>query len=316
MLSKRRSNIHPSSSAVLLRKGTHQSVSKTSDVTVLIPAVHFHTHYYTVTDPVPAEQRASKTRTVNFRLSPSPTPQNKKGILLFSVNIDSLPDEMKLHPSLLEFMEHVMKPFKGKIDSSGSTDSDSAESDSESGTVTPLVPAQSALTIPVDVTIFLHIRPSMVMLSCQPYSKVECGIALPDVNLCFSFVLFSPQVAESCTSRLSSVSSSSSVFSTSAVRNFNNFCVSGAVQAFSFNIYNPSVISTAQRDSGGPSQNRKEVIGLDLGLASVHVSRQAVKVVTPNMNGYEKMKISGLLCCIYLSIFCACIPVSNACVMC
>jgi len=289
MLSKRHSNIHPSSSAVILRKATRPTVSKTSDVTVLIPAVHFHTHYYSITELGPTEGQRAKPKGVSFRLFQSPPPQNKKGILLLSINIDSLPDEMKLHPSLLEFMEHVMKPFKAKIDSSGSADSDS---DSEAATGTPVVPSsQSAITIPVDVTIFLHIRPSMVMLSCQPYSKVECGIALPDVNLCFSFVLFSPQVAENSTSRLLSVSSSSSVFSTNIVRNFNNFSVSGAVQAFSFNIYNPSVVSA---HTDGPSQNRKEVIGLDLGLASVHISRQAVKVVTLDKNGYEKMKISGL----------------------
>lgn len=291
--------MNPSASAVFPRKliAGRPSVARDADVTIFIPAVHFHSHYYsTVVSELrvtSSDSRLTKPKSVNFKLSPPPTQPSKKGSLLFSVNIESLPAEMKLQPSLLEFMEQVMKPLKGNADSSISNDSDSAESDSESGPALPQSPtAPATISFPVEVTIFFHVKPSMVTLSCQPYSRVECSIAVPDVNLCCSFTLFSPQLAENSTSRLSS-SSSTSVLSRN-VQPFNNLCVSGAVQAFSFNIFNPSIYSTAQTDQSS-TETKKEVIGLTLGLASVHVSRQAVKVMpSPNKDSYEKMKISGV----------------------
>jgi len=298
MLSTRNIKINTSASHVFPRKViTRPLVTKDPDVTILIPAVHFHSHYYStsVTDlhPTSSENRLGRAKSVNFRFSPSPDPPSKKGSLLFSVNIDSLPGEMKLQPSLLEFMEQVMKPLKGNADSSVSNDSDSAESDSKSGSAMPQSPAAASISFPVEVTIFFHVKPSMVSLSCQPYSRVECSIGVPDVNLCCSFVLFSPQLAEKSTSRLSSSSTSSSVFSNN-IRPFNNLCVSGAVQAFSFNIFNPSISSTA-RTKQAPTETKKEVVGLTLGLASVHVSRRAVRVMsTPDKDSYEKMKISGV----------------------
>ena len=299
MLAARSAKINTSASAVFPRKllTGRPSATKDPDVTIFIPAVHFYSHYYsTVVSELRAtssESRMSKMKNVNFRLSPPPAPPSKKGSLLFSVNIDSLPEEMKLQPSLLEFMEQVMKPLKGNPDSSLSNESDSAESDSESGPALPQSPtAPASISFPVEVTIFFHVKRSKVTLSCQPYSRVECDIAVPDVNLCCSFVLFSPQLAENSTSKLSS-SSASSVLS-SNVQTFNNLCVSGAVQSFSFNIFNPSIISTARTDKSS-IETKKEVIGLFLGLASVHISRQAVKVMpSPNKDSYEKMKISGL----------------------
>lgn len=297
MLSTRSINMNTPASYVFPRKViVRPSVTRDPDVTIFIPAVHFHSHYYStsVTDlcSTSTEHKLGQGKSVNFRLSPSLVPSSKKGLLLFSVNIDSLPGEMKLQPSLLEFMEQVMKPLQGNADSSVSNDSDSAESDSESGPSMPQSPTPATISFPVEVTIFFHVKPSMVTLSCQPYSRVECSIAVPDVNLCCSFVLFSPQLAENFTSRLSS-STLSSVFS-STVQPFNNLCVSGAVQAFSFNIFNP-ISSTAKTDQA-PTENKKEVVGLTLGLASIHVSRRAVKVMsTPDKDSYEKMKISGML---------------------
>ena len=300
MLSVRSIKMNPSASAVFPRKilGNRPSVARDPDVTIFIPAVQYHSHYYsTLVSELrvsTSESRMGRTRNVNFRLSPSPVPPSKKGSLLVSVNIDSLPAEMKLQPSLLEFMEQVMKPLKGNDESSVSNDSDSAESDSESGPGLPQsTTAPATLSFPIEVTIFFHVKPSMVTLSCQPYSRVECSIAVPDVNLCCSFILFSPQLVENSASRLSSSSSSSAL--SGNTRPFNNLCVSGAVQAFSFNIFNPSISSTARTDRGS-TETKKEVIGLTLGLASVHISRRAVKVMSsPVQDSYEKMKISGVL---------------------
>lgn len=298
MLSVRSSKMNPSASAVFPRKllANRPSVARDPDVTIFIPAVQYHSHYYsTLVSEMRAstsESRMGRTKNVNFRLSPSPTPPSKKGSLLISVNIDSLPAEMKLQPSLLEFMEQVMKPLKGNAESSVSNDSDSAESDSESGPGLPQSPAApAAFSYPVEVTIFFHVKPSMVMLSCQPYSRVECSIAVPDVNLCCSFILFSPQLVENSGTRLSS--SSSSALSGN-IRPFNNLCVSGAVQAFSFNIFNPSICSTARTDQGS-TETKKEVVGLTLGLASVHISRRTIKVMpSPVKDSYEKIKLSGI----------------------
>lgn len=301
MLVARGIKIHPSASAIFPRKLTSQtSVTREPDMTIFIPAVHFHSHYYsTLVSELrisTSESRMGRPKSVNFRLSPSPPPPSKKGFLLFSVDIESLPTEMKLQPILLEFMEQVMKPIKSNTESTVSNDSDSTESDSENGPTIPQPPtAPASISFPIEVTIFFHVKPSAVTLSCQPYSRVECSIDLPDVNLCCSFVLFSPQLAETSATRLSSISSSSSLSST--VRPFNNLCVSGAVQAFSFNLFNPSISSTA-RTNKASTETKKEVIGLRLGLASVHVSRQAVKVMSsPGKDSYEKMKISGV--CFY-----------------
>lgn len=299
MLSMRSTKMNPSASAIFPRKllGGRPTTARDPDVTIFIPAVQYHSHYYsTLVSEVrtsTSESRLGRTKNVNFRLSPSPTPPSKKGSLLISVNIDSLPAEMKLQPSLLEFMEQVMKPLKGNAESSVSNDSDSTESDSESGPGLPQSPAAPAtLSYPVEVTIFFHVKPSMVTLSCQPYSRVECSIAVPDVNLCCSFILFSNQLVENSVTRLSS--SSSSALSGN-IRPFNNLCVSGAVQAFSFNIFNPSISSTARTDQSS-TETKKEVIGLTLGLASVHISRRSVKVMpSPVKDSYEKMKLSGIM---------------------
>ena len=298
MLGGRSSKINPSASAIFPRKllTSRSPVARDLDVTIFIPAVQFHAHYYSslVSElrVSTSESRMSRAKSVNFRFPPSPVPPSKKGSLLMSFNIDSLPAEMKLQPSLLEFMEQVMKPLKGNADSGVSNDSDSAQSDSESGTGLPQpLDTPTTLSYPIEVTIFFHVKPSMVTLSCQPYSRVECNIAVPDVNLCCSFVLCSPQLVENSASRLPSSSSSSL---SGNVRFFNNLCVSGAVQAFSFNIFNPNISSTARADN--TTETKKEVIGLRLGLASVHISRRAVKVMSPlTKDSYEKMKISGII---------------------
>ena len=128
----------------------------------------------------------------------------KKGILSVSAVVASLPEDIKLTPSLLEFIERVATPtiVATVVTSSSSSDSKGESGGEEGGGGGgDHAPQQQTaeswpISFPVHVTLAFQIQPSTVYLTCRPHSRVECIIQSPDVDFVVSFSLFCPQGLE------------------------------------------------------------------------------------------------------------------------
>ena len=126
----------------------------------------------------------------------------KKGILSVSAVVASLPEDTKLTPSLLEFIERVATPTTAAKVVTGSSSSDS---EGESGGGGDHAPQQQtaeswSTSFPVHVTLAFQFQPSTVYLTYRPHSRVECTciIQSPGVNFVVpSSLSFCPQGLES-----------------------------------------------------------------------------------------------------------------------
>ena len=63
--------------------------------------------------------------------------------------------------------------------SSDSTDLDASVTSLASG-------SYAYVSIPVDVVVYIKVKPSLVRFSCVPVSRVECLLRLPSLDLVFS----------------------------------------------------------------------------------------------------------------------------------
>lgn len=175
---------------------------------ILIPALTVKAHYQSIVgrsySNAPIPKSPSHSPPANL-LSDHLLPV-KKGVLSISAVIASLPEPIRLSPSLLEFIEQVARPTIAATIISGSSAS-STESEDESD---PIPSSDNwPLSFPVDVTLAFQIQPSTMHLTCQPQSLVECVIQSPDVNFVISFSLFTPQHHESDKTTTSPVGSGS-----------------------------------------------------------------------------------------------------------
>ena len=216
----------------------------------------------------------------------------KRGIFSVSFVVASTPEDMTLTPSLLEFVEQVVRPTIAatvSAESRGSSDSDSTdESDSEEveDRDTKTAEQTPAISFPVDVTISFHIQPSTVCLSCQPHSRVHCVVQSPDVSFVVSFSLFSPREVEG-------------PLTSSAPVTFNNLYVTGCLKTFTLQLLSPQVSTLKQKDSDAPKIENKEALSLTLGQALTHLSRKSVLTQQSKMSPpgsltiHSKLQVSG-----------------------
>ena len=215
----------------------------------------------------------------------------KKGILSVSAVVASLPEDIKLTPSLLEFIERVARPTIAAtvVTSSSSGDSDMESGGEEGGDHAPQQQTAESwpISFPVHVTLAFQIQPSTVYLTCQPHSRVECIIQSPDVNFIVSFSLFCPQGLEGAvTTSGGSPPDSLSLHSTSLQQSkanivvFNNLYVTGCLRTFVLQLYSPQV-STLKQSSREPAVEKKEALSLTLGQAFIHLSRKSVLALMP-----------------------------------
>lgn len=280
---------------------------------VLIPALTVKAHYQSIVGPSYSNLSASKpsqgpstspkhtAAEARHTASVAPPPQLpsasggsqvlpvKQGILSLSAVVESLPEHIKLTPSLLEFIEQVAQPTlaAAAVSSSSSTESISnmAAEVEVGGERGGAVRTTSPISFPVDVTLTFYIQPSTVYLTCQPHSQVECSIQSPNVNLVISFSLFSRQMCDGPPGQDSSSPTASLTGSnTSRVVPFNKLYVTGCLSTFALQLY------ILKHGSTSASANR-EALSLTLGHALFHLSRNSVSVST--CTTHNKLQVSG-----------------------
>lgn len=284
---------------------------------VLIPALTLKIHYQSILGPAysnltsplhnsslsnsnstPPRPRSPSAVTTE-QLQPLPHFPVKRGVLSLSAVIESLPEDIKLTHSFLEFVEQVARPTLAAtvISSSSSTESlgeepDASAEDKSSQLLSPI-------SFPVDVTLTFHIQPSTVYLTCQPHSQVECIIQSPDVNFVISFSLFTHQMMEGYSSLNNSSPTCSIGGPNPMIVPFNNLYITGCLTTFVLQLYSPQVSSLKP---GAPIMENKEALSLTMGQALVHLSRKSVSVTKePNKQAtsvddcgtYNKMQVSG-----------------------
>lgn len=116
---------------------------------------------------------------------------SKKAGVYISVLFQSLPQEMVLKPSLIDFLEQALEPIiipfgDEGIDGVGSVSDNSSDPEFEAGDSIVSSSMSEASSFPVDVVVVFRVQPSDIRLSCQPVSKVECMLRLPALDVVFS----------------------------------------------------------------------------------------------------------------------------------
>ena len=277
---------------------------------VLIPALTVKAHYQSLVGPTysnrssvhtsPHHPSTSSSSPHHLEPPSSPLPHLpvKRGVLSLSAVIESLPEDIKLTHSFLEFIEQVARPTIAATVISSSSSSESLADDTEMTAAEDraAVPSPSPISFPVDVTLTFHIQPSTVLLTCQPHSQVECIIQSPDVNFVISFSLFTHQPLEGSAG---SSPSCSTTGPTPHIVPFNNLYITGCLTTFVLQLYSP------QRSSLKPGGvENKEALSLTLGQALVHFSRKSVLAPTKpagkpatSVDDYathNKLQVSGM----------------------
>lgn len=283
-----------------------QGGSANDTVIILIPALSVQVHYKSLVGqsyqfPSPSTSLTQPTthfleqQLPNIEVSPS-TPDSvalpmKRGILAVSVVVKSTPEDMTLNPSLLEFVEQVVRPTIAATESGKADSSSDGESEEEGKVVeeeeTPEKTDTPPISFPVDVTIVFHMQPSKVCFSCQPHSRVHCIVCSPNVNFVVSFSLFSAREVEGAA--LSPTQHS--------IVTFNNLYVTGCLETFTLQVLSPQVSSLKYNESESKTTD-KEALSLTLGQALVHLSRKSVLVPSRKSSpdafcSQSKLQVSG-----------------------
>lgn len=285
-------------------------------VILLIPALNVQVHYKSIIGqsyqfPSPSSSILLSTPTAatttpsvapNIKVTPStpvsatqPELPMKRGVLSISVTVASTPEDMTLTPSLLEFVEQVVKPtiaatVDTKPDSSSDSDTGDDSEVEELGEEGQTAKEDSPISFPVNVTITFHMQPSTIRLSCYPHSRVHCIVCSPNVNFVVSFSLFSQQESEG---PFPSPNPTSGV-------TFNDLFVTGCLETFTLQLLSPQV-STLKQHSDTTKMDNKEALSLTLGQALTHLSRKSVLVASTassanSMNEsttHSKLQVSG-----------------------
>ena len=198
--------------------GARRSKQATPPVhTVLfIPAVEVKAHYQTIlgsahstgppspvkqpTENVAREQQEAGLLNVPRLLTETDDRTRgglpiKRGVFTMVTTISSLPNDLELDPTLLDYIEQVVRPINISAQEIETADIDSDEdkqllSDSElpldSKSVDP-----HPLSFPVDICLNFQICPSKIILTCNPHARVRCQLAIPVLSFVVSFSLFS-----------------------------------------------------------------------------------------------------------------------------
>ena len=236
-------------------------------------------------------------------------PVMKKGVLSITAIVGSVPQDVELNPSLMEFVEQVVRPVHDSIfrsdrapspvdedEEDGDESVKQSESSSSAATSRPL-------SFPVDVCITFQMHPSKVYLTCNPHSRVKCMIAIPTISFAASFSLFSRKIYElpGLSPQVDSSIHGASI--ADDITMFNNLCVTGCLQTFALVLYTPQVQTSNIKLSSAKIED-KEAFNLLLGQAFIHLSRKSVFTRGPPVGSdiksvddytlHQKTKVSGM----------------------
>ena len=283
-------------------------------VVLLIPGVNARVHYLSsnykekeplFTDGSDADSNGSSRKYAN-----------KIGSLNSVLSIQSLPKEMILRPSLLDFIEKALEPIMGEL--GGSLE----DNISAPATASVLSSSGSGLySFPVNVVVIIRIDPSDIRFSCLPASKVECLLRIPSLD--FAITSCPPP----CTIPYSNSpkkpnkpikrhSSSSLLYEDNSVSA--SFSCTACLSRFSFCIFHPygkqyPVLSESnfprvdvKSDSNRPISGRKDSLSLNVEFIKFNLSRKRTKLQS-DVNESEKqdfraaVKVSGWLLIFFMS---------------
>ncbi|XP_055893241.1 bridge-like lipid transfer protein family member 1 isoform X2 [Biomphalaria glabrata] len=144
----------------------------------------------TVTSPL-AQQSTKEESTLSLDSgSPRRSTQLKKASLYALFTLQTLPEEMIISPTLLDFLEQALEPLPITANSSPSIlkrdvmDSlvNNMDLDASQGSLGQ----QSMAFFPVDVVVHIKVDPSFIRFNCHPVSRVECLLQVPSLDLFFS----------------------------------------------------------------------------------------------------------------------------------
>lgn len=236
-------------------------------------------------------------------------PPVKKGVLTIVASVGSIPRDLELNPSLMEFVEQVVRPLhesifqEVRVGAGSQPEDDDAEEVAKQSTVISDSETRP-LSFPVDVCITFQMNPSTVILTCNPHARVKCKIAIPAISFVTSFSLFSPKLYEYSLPGLPNSPSSSSLGPNTSedITMFNNLNITGCFQAFSLGLFVPQLRSSNSRlQSDNPKD--KEAFNLRLEKAFVHLSRKSVYTRSVPVGSdaksvddyvwHSKLKVSG-----------------------
>ena len=165
--------------------------------TLLLPYIDISAKYETAQNPesLPSLPEISAVKT------------NRHGTLHAKLAIQSLPDEMVIKPSFVDFLEGVLispelippTSLSPVSPEPQSTDKEQAreqeEDENKTGRSSPVsavsVPLSTGTSssaqnsLPVDVILAIHIKPSPIRFSCLPQT-LECTVNLPSVDIALS----------------------------------------------------------------------------------------------------------------------------------
>jgi len=258
---------------------------------LLIPALTVKTHYQSIvgrsylntTSPyLPSSPQKLVTIPTGHEV-PLPSQQEepeglpslpvKRGVLSLHAVVESLPEHIKLTPSLLDFIEQVAHPTLAAANLTSSSSSESINNEEEMATKEEekSTISSSPLSFPVDIILTFNIQPSTAYLTCQPHSQVECTIQSPNVSFVISFSLFSHQLSDGVVALDTSSPTTSITGPNAKVVPFNNLYVTGCLSTFVLQLYSAKPGGGAS----GSTENR-EALSLTLGQALFHLSRKSV----------------------------------------
>ncbi|XP_071951549.1 bridge-like lipid transfer protein family member 1 isoform X2 [Antedon mediterranea] len=113
----------------------------------------------------------------------------KKASLYCKIMFQAAPKEIVLSPILLDFIEKTLEEvYQQAPKPSGSFDESVNSGVEIEPSNTSLVSSSTSgySTFPVEVVVYLCIKPSTIRFSCLPISRVQCLLQLPSVELAFS----------------------------------------------------------------------------------------------------------------------------------
>ncbi|XP_035828649.1 transmembrane protein KIAA1109 homolog isoform X2 [Aplysia californica] len=122
--------------------------------------------------------------------SPRKSSQAKRASLYAWFSLQTLPEEMIISPTFLDFLEQALEPLPITHSSSPSilkrdmVDSlvNNMDLDASQGSLGQ----QSVAFFPVDVVVHIKVDPSFIRFNCHPVSRVECLLQVPSLDLFFS----------------------------------------------------------------------------------------------------------------------------------
>ena len=242
----------------------------------------------------------------------------KKGVVTIAASVASLSRELELNPSILDFVEQVIRPINisALAMDSGSPEPEEErekEAKEEESQATAQQVEPRPLSFPVDVCINFQIHPSRVVLTCNPHARVRCLIEIPKFSSVVSFSLFSHKQYQSVVGSQGPVLPSpvksegketeTGTSSHDDTITLNNINITVCLKTFALVMYTPHIPTSPSRLSSLSKQGDKEVFNLVLGQAYIHFSRKQVFIQTTapqckSVDDYviqEKLRVSGIL---------------------